>query len=229
MSILVSVRHRQGDFATDVAFQTASRVVALFGPSGSGKSTLLHVIAGLIRPRYARIEVDGQVLTDTARKIFVPPHRRRIGYVFQDGRLFPHLTVRQNLLYGRWFTPRAERFGTLEEITALLGIGHLLDRRPGTLSGGEKQRTAIGRALLASPRLLLMDEPLSSLDAERKAETLPYIERLRDTLAIPIVYVSHSFDEIERLTDQVVRLDRGRVIGLSGSLVPVNHASEVRA
>lgn len=143
----------------------------------------------------------------------VPPHRRRIGYVFQEGRLFPHLNVRQNLLYGRRFTPSGERFGSLDEITALLGLEPLLARRPTTLSGGEKQRVAIGRAILASPRLLLMDEPLASLDAARKAETLPYIERLRDELAIPIVYVSHSPDEVARLTTEVIRLDGGRRAG----------------
>lgn len=207
--ITVAVRHRQGDFALDVAFETSARVVALFGPSGSGKTTLLNVIAGLVRPQAGFVRIDGQVLTDTETRIRVPPHRRRIGYVFQDARLFPHLTVRQNLLYGRWFAPKAERFAQAQEIVALLGIAPLLARKPTTLSGGEKQRVAIGRALLASPRLLLMDEPLASLDAARKAETLPYIERLRDELHVPIVYVSHSADEVERLASDVVRLDGG--------------------
>jgi molybdate transport system ATP-binding protein len=153
------------------------------------------------------------VLTDTAAGLRVPVHKRRIGYVFQDARLFPHLSVARNLAYGRWFTPKSELYGSRDEIVALLGIGHLLDRRPATLSGGEKQRVAIGRALLASPRLLLMDEPLASLDAARKAETLPYIERLRDELRIPIVYVSHSLEEVERLTGEIIRLDGGRVVG----------------
>jgi molybdate transport system ATP-binding protein len=209
--IAVSVRHALGDFSLDVAFESSARVIALFGPSGSGKSTLLNVIAGLIRPQAGMVRVEGRVLTDTAAGTLVPPHRRRIGYVFQDTRLFPHLSVRRNLAYGQWFTPGGERYANPEEIVALLGLRPHLDRRPPTLSGGEKQRVAIGRALLASPRLLLMDEPLASLDAARKAETLPYIERLRDELAIPIVYVSHSRDEVDRLADEVVHLEAGRV------------------
>jgi molybdate transport system ATP-binding protein len=206
----VAVRHRQGDFTLDVALRTSARIVALFGPSGSGKTTLLNVIAGLVRPDEALVSFDGHVLTDTKTARIVPPYRRRIGYVFQDARLFPHLTVRRNLLYGRWLAPRQERFASLDEISALLGITPLLDRSPATLSGGEKQRVAIGRAILASPRLLLMDEPLASLDEARRVETLPYLERLRDELNIPIVYVSHSFDEVDRLADEVVRLERGR-------------------
>ena len=212
MSIAVAVKHRQGGFALDIAFETEAHVVALFGPSGSGKTTILNAIAGLVRPDDGRVVVEGRVLTDTRQGIIVPPHKRRIGYVFQDGRLFPHLSVRRNLAYGRWFTPRTEHWASSAEVIALLGIGHLLDRAPATLSGGEKQRVAIGRALLASPRLLLMDEPLASLDEARKSETLPYIERLRDELAIPIVYVSHSLAEVERLTRHIVRLDGGRVV-----------------
>ncbi len=212
MSIRVAARHTLGDFTLDVAFEAHGRVVALFGPSGSGKSTLLDIIAGLVRPDEGRVEVDGRVLADTATGLHVPVHRRRVGYVFQDARLLPHLSVARNLRFGRWFTPRTDRYGTFEEVVALLGVGHLLDRSPNTLSGGEKQRVAIGRALLASPRLLLMDEPLASLDAARKAETLPYIERLRDELAVPIVYVSHSRDEVERLTREIVHLENGRVV-----------------
>lgn len=212
MTIDVALRHRQGDFTLDLAFHSAAPVVALFGPSGSGKSTVLHAIAGLLRPETGRVMVGGRLLTDTAAGLHVPPHRRRIGYVFQEGRLFPHLNVRQNLLYGRRFTPKGERFGSIDEITALLGLEPLLSRRPTTLSGGEKQRVAIGRAILASPRLLLMDEPLASLDTARKAETLPYIERLRDELGIPIVYVSHSPEEVARLTREVIRLEGGRRI-----------------
>jgi molybdate transport system ATP-binding protein len=216
MSIAVAVRHRQGDFSIDAAFEADAHVVALFGPSGSGKTSVLNVIAGLIRPQEARVVVRERVLTDTRQGVFVPPHKRRIGYVFQDGRLFPHLSVRRNLAYGRWFAPRAQHWAKLDEIVALLGIEPLLERSPATLSGGEKQRVAIGRALLASPRLLLMDEPLASLDEARKRETLPYIERLRDELSIPIVYVSHSLAEIERLTSHVVRLESGRVLDSSG-------------
>ena len=209
--IALSVRHRRGDFVLDVAFESDARVVALFGPSGSGKTTLLHVVAGLIRPHRGMVRVEGRVLADTASGTFLPPHRRRIGYVFQDGRLFPHLSVRGNLAYGRRFAPKRERYADPGEVVALLGLGPLLDRRPQTLSGGEKQRVAIGRALLASPRLLLMDEPLASLDAARKAETLPYVERLRDELRIPIVYVSHSREEVDRLADEVVELRAGRL------------------
>jgi molybdate transport system ATP-binding protein len=213
--IAVAARHRQGTFTLDVAFESDARVLALFGPSGSGKTTVLNVIAGLVQPQFARVSVAGKVLTDTRVNTTVAPHRRRIGYVFQESRLFPHLTVRQNLLYGRWFTPRAERYGNLDEVVALLGLSPLLARNPHNLSGGEKQRVAIGRALLASPHLLLMDEPLSSLDAARKAETLPYIERLRDELRIPIVYVSHNLDEVERLAEDVIRLDAGRRLSTS--------------
>jgi molybdate transport system ATP-binding protein len=212
VTIEVAIRHRQGDFVLDLAFRSNAHVVALFGPSGSGKTTVLNILAGLIRAENGRVIVDGRILIDTAAGIFVPAHERRIGYVFQDARLFPHLSVRRNLLYGRFFSPREKRFGSLDEVVALLGLGHLLDRKPQTLSGGEKQRVAIGRALLASPRILLLDEPLSSLDEARKAETLPYIERLRDELSIPIVYVSHSLAEIERLASEIVRLDGGRVV-----------------
>jgi molybdate transport system ATP-binding protein len=211
VSIAVAVSHRQGEFALDVSFTASEQVVALFGPSGSGKTTVLNVIAGLIRPAAGHVTVDGRLLFDVATRVFVPPHRRRIGYVFQESRLFPHLRVRQNLTYGRWFTPKRERWGGIDEIVGLLGIDHLLDRHPRSLSGGEKQRVAIGRALLASPRLLLMDEPLASLDEARKRETLPYIERLRDQLSIPIVYVSHSLAEVQRLTTHIVRLDSGRM------------------
>jgi molybdate transport system ATP-binding protein len=213
MSIVVAARRTIGEFTLDLSFETRARVVALFGPSGSGKSTLLDVIAGLTQPDHGRVAIDGRVLTDTATGIRVPVHRRRIGYVFQDARLFPHLSVARNLRYGRWFSPKAQRYGGFDETVDLLGIRPLLDRRPATLSGGEKQRVAIGRAILASPRLLLMDEPLASLDAARKAETLPYIERLRDELSIPIVYVSHSREEVERLTGEIIHIDRGRLAG----------------
>jgi molybdate transport system ATP-binding protein len=207
----VALSHRQGDFALDTRFKSGPGLTALFGRSGAGKTSVVNAIAGLVRPDQGRVVVDGVVLVDTARGVFVPKHRRRIGYVFQEDRLFPHLTVRHNLMFGRWFTPRAERRDRLDDVVALLGIGHLLERRPRALSGGEKQRVAIGRALLASPRLLLMDEPLASLDNPRKDEILPYIERLRDAGRVPIVYVSHSIAEVARLATTMVLMSDGQV------------------
>jgi len=207
----VEIKHRLGRFALDVGFASGAGLTALFGRSGAGKTSVVNIIAGLIRPERGRVVVDGNVLLDTARGIFVPMHRRRIGYIFQEGRLFPHLTVRQNLLYGRWFSRRGARQATIGEVGALLGIEHLLDRRPGALSGGEKQRVAIGRALLANPRLLLMDEPLAALDTPRKDEILPYIEKLRDEAGIPIVYVSHAIAEVTRLATTMVLMSEGKV------------------
>jgi molybdate transport system ATP-binding protein len=220
MTLAVAVRQRLGAFALDAAFECDGRLTALFGPSGAGKTSLVNLIAGLGRPESGRVAVDGRVLVDTERRIFLPAHRRRIGYVFQDARLFPHLTVAQNLRYGRFFTGAAERYAELDRVVDLLGIGHLLHRRPNLLSGGEKQRVAIGRALVASPRLILMDEPLASLDEARKAEILPYIERLRDDGRIPIVYVSHSLAEVARLATDVVVLAEGR-IAASGPTVEI--------
>jgi len=211
MSVSVDVRHRLGDFDLAVRFESRGRLTALFGRSGAGKTSLVNIIAGLIRPDQGRVTVDGETLVDTENGIVLPKHRRRVGYVFQEGRLFPHLSVRQNLLYGQWFTPRPQRYESLSRVVDLLGIGPLLERQPGSLSGGEKQRVAIGRALLASPRLLLMDEPLASLDEGRKAEILPYIERLRDDARIPIVYVSHSVTEVSRLATTMVLLSDGKV------------------
>src|SRR6202047_2467727 len=212
----VAVQHRLGDFRLDAAFNSGGGRTALFGRSGSGKTSLVNAIAGLIRPARGRIVVDGEVLTDTAKGVFVPARRRHIGYVFQEGRLFPHLTVRQNLLYGRWFARSRRRqagghAGGGEHVVELLGIGDLPGRRPANLSGGEKQRVAIGRALLAHPRLLVMDEPLASLDEARKTEILPYIERLRDEFAVPIVYVSHAIAEVTRLATTMVVISEGRV------------------
>jgi molybdate transport system ATP-binding protein len=212
----VAVEHRLGDFILDAAFDSGGGLTALFGRSGSGKTSLVNAIAGLIRPAHGHVVVDGEVLTDTARGVFVPARRRHIGYVFQEGRLFPHLTVRQNLLYGRWFARSRGRragghAGEVEQVVELLGIADLLGRRPANLSGGEKQRVAIGRALLAHPRLLIMDEPLASLDEARKTEILPYIERLRDEFGIPIVYVSHAIAEVTRLATTMVVMSEGRV------------------
>ena len=202
---------RLGSFDLDVRFAAPTDgIVALFGKSGCGKTSTVNMLAGLLRPARGRIAVNGTVLFDSAAGIDLPPERRRLGYVFQEGRLFPHLDVRQNLAYGLKRTPAPERHADLDQIVALLGIGHLLERRPAALSGGEKQRVAIGRALLASPRLLLMDEPLASLDAARKEEILPFIEQLRDELRLPIVYVSHDSGELLRLADTVVVMSDGK-------------------
>jgi molybdate transport system ATP-binding protein len=214
MTLAVDVTHRFGSFLLEARFVSEGRLTALFGRSGSGKTSLVNLIAGVIRPDRGRIVLDDTVLVDTKQRIFVPKYRRRVGYVFQEGRLFPHLTVRQNLLFGRWFTPKRERNIGLDQVLDLLGIAHLLDRRPGALSGGEKQRVAIGRALLTSPRLLLLDEPLASLDETRKEEILPFIERLRDEAQVPIVYVSHSISEVTRLATTVVTILDGRVIAV---------------
>ncbi len=210
--ISFSCRLARERFVLDADFSIPGGCVALFGASGSGKSTIAKLIAGLERPDRGRIAIDGRVLVDTAAGIEVPVHKRRVGLVFQDGQLLPHLSVRQNLAYGRYFSPKDEPGVPLDTVVNLLGIGHLLDARPATLSGGERQRVAIGRALFAAPRVLVMDEPLASLDAERKLEILPFIERLRDELALPIVYVSHAVEEVARLATVVVRLSGGRVI-----------------
>ncbi|MDB5511753.1 MAG: modC [Enterovirga sp.] len=219
--LTVDLDHRQGSFRLQAAFDAPPGVTALFGRSGSGKTTLANIVAGLVRPDRGRVSVGGTLLIDTNSGVALPRHRRRIGYVFQEARLFPHLSVRQNLLFGRWFAPRAEAGAEFGSILDLLGLGQLLARRPAGLSGGEKQRVAIGRALLAKPRLLLMDEPLASLDEARKAEILPFLERLRDDTRVPIVYVSHSLPEVVRLADTVVVLDEGRVTaaGAAGEIL----------
>jgi molybdate transport system ATP-binding protein len=214
--IRVDAALKLGAFDLDIKFENDEGVTALFGRSGSGKSTTINLIAGLARPDRGRIVLDGRTLVDTETGIFVPKHRRRVGLVFQDTQLFPHLSVRQNLLFGRWFAPKAERNIAFEPVVETLGIGHLLARKPALLSGGEKQRVALGRALIASPKILLMDEPLASLDQERKLEILPLIERLRDEFRIPIVYVSHAVEEVARLASRVVVLDGGRVVAVGG-------------
>ncbi|WP_029010037.1 molybdenum ABC transporter ATP-binding protein [Azospirillum halopraeferens] len=208
----VAITRRLGAFRLDARFTAGARgVTALFGPSGSGKTSIVAAIAGLTRPEGGHIRVDGVTFFDAAARVFLKPEKRRVGYVFQDARLFPHMTVRDNLLYGWRRVPAAERRIAPEPVVALLGLDHLVDRRPATLSGGEKQRVALGRALLAQPRLLLLDEPMASLDAQRKAEILPYIERLRDELAIPIILVSHAIEEVVRLADTLVLVKDGRV------------------
>lgn len=209
----IGIRHKQGSFSLSVFFQGAeSGVTALFGPSGAGKTSVVNMVAGLMRPDAGRIAINGQCLFDSAGGIDLPPEKRRIGYVFQDGRLLPHLSVRSNLIYGMRRTPAERRFVQVDPVVELLGIGHLLQRRPAKLSGGEKQRVAIGRALLTSPALLLMDEPLASLDAARKSEVLPFIMRLSSEFAIPILYVSHALDEIVDLATHLVMLENGRVL-----------------
>jgi molybdate transport system ATP-binding protein len=208
----VDVQRRLGSLDVAAAFEAEARVTALFGRSGAGKTSVVNMIAGLLRPDRGRIEIDGQVLFDSAAGVDMPVEKRRVGYVFQEGRLFPHLTVRRNLLYGRALAPVQERYIEVEHIVSLLGLKDLLDRRPGDLSGGEKQRVAIGRALLSSPRALLLDEPLASLDALRREEILRYLELLRDEVQIPIVYVSHAVEEVVRLADTVVLMAAGRVV-----------------
>lgn len=212
MTLRIDVTARAGGFTLAADFASAGPVTTLFGRSGAGKTTIVNLIAGLTRPDRGVVAIDDDVLVDTSRNVFVPAHRRRIGYVFQDGRLFPHMSVHANLTYGRRFTHAAQRWADLPAIVDLLGIAGLLDRRPTGLSGGEKQRVAIGRALLASPRLLLMDEPLASLDETRKADLLPYIERLRDKMGLPIVYVSHSIEEVARIADTLVLIEDGTVV-----------------
>lgn len=204
MSFEIDVRRRVGELDLSLAMTAGPGLTALLGPSGAGKTTILNMVAGLLRPDEGRIVVAGDVLFDSALGLDLPPDRRRVGYVFQDGRLFPHMRVRSNLLYGMRLTEPGHRWLDFDEALAFLGIGHLLDRWPATLSGGEAQRVAIGRALLSGPRFLLMDEPLSSLDAPRRAEIMTVIERIRDELNLPVLYVSHERAEVERLATQVV-------------------------
>ncbi|MEY2631716.1 MAG: hypothetical protein RIR00_370 [Pseudomonadota bacterium] len=220
-AIRARLQLNRGDFRLDVDLDLPGRgVSALFGHSGSGKTTTLRLIAGLERAPAGRVSLGETVWQDESRGLFVPPHRRALGVVFQEASLFPHLSVRQNMAYGQ---KRSLRTGggdqgfALEDIAELLGIAPLLARRPEQLSGGERQRVAIARALLAQPRILLMDEPLAALDLKRKLEILPYLERLQRELALPILYVSHAPDEVARLADHLVLLDQGRVVA-SGPL-----------
>src|SRR5260221_4028893 len=205
----VAIRKVLGDFVLDARFQSNAAVTALFGPSGAGKTSIVNAIAGLLTPERGRIAVGDALLFDADNGTDIPAHKRRVRVVFQESRLFPHLSVRQNLLYGRWIAGHTS--GRLDEVVQLLGLEDLLARRPRTLSGGERQRVAIGRALLADPMALLLDEPLSSLDEARKQEILPYLEKLVGAAKIPILYVSHAREEIERLAGTVVTLDGGRV------------------
>lgn len=212
MSLEASIRQRFGSFALDVAFSIQEPgITALFGASGAGKSTTVNALAGLFKPREGRIVIDGRVVLDSACGIFVPPHKRRVGYVFQDARLFPHLNVCDNLKFG-WRRAGRRDAGMFADIVALLDLDQLLGRKPANLSGGEKSRVALGRALLANPALLLLDEPLAALDAPRRAEILPWLERLRDEARLPMIYVTHSLEELSRLADNVIVLANGSVV-----------------
>jgi molybdate transport system ATP-binding protein len=209
----VSIEAMLGEFRLDVSFKSESLVTALSGPSGAGKSSVVAAIAGLVSPKRGRIAVNGRALFDSESRIDVPPHKRGVRIVFQESRLFPHFSVAQNLMFGRWLAGK-KRDRQFDEVVSLLGIEPLLGRRPRKLSGGERQRVAIGRALLADPQALLLDEPLASLDAGRKEEIIPYLTRLVANAKIPVLYVSHARDEIERLAPTIVRIDGGRVIGV---------------
>lgn len=221
MSVEVRLRHEFPGFVLDAAFALPrAGVTALFGPSGAGKTTIVNAIAGIFHPREGRIAIDGHTVFDSSSGIFLPAAQRRAGYVFQDARLFPHMSVDDNLRFGWRRAPVKAPENEIERIVAMLGLTPLLRRRPRALSGGEKQRVALGRALLSSPEILLLDEPLAALDAERRAEILPYLERLRDEARLPMLLVSHSLDEVARLADEIVVLREGRV-ALQGSVFDV--------
>jgi molybdate transport system ATP-binding protein len=211
MSLVFRLRHRFPTIEMDMAFEVPSAgVTMLFGPSGCGKSTVINAAAGLFRPDECHVSLDDRVLVDTRSGVWLPPERRRVGLVFQDAKLFPHMSIETNLRFGmRRSAPGSIEF---DEVVDLLGIRPLLARRPKTLSGGERQRVAIGRGLLAQPHLLLMDEPLASLDAPRKAEILPFLTRLKTALKLPVIYVTHSLEELAQLGDSVVLLERGHVL-----------------
>ena len=208
----MDIHHNFDGFDLDAKFDASDGIAVLFGRSGSGKSTIVKSVAGLLEPDYGRITTRGITIFDNAGGVNLPPHKRRIGYIFQEDRLFPHLTVAQNLGFGRWFAPKDNSGPDKQEIIAMLGLEKLLDRKPARLSGGEKQRVAIGRALLSNPQLILADEPLAALDDARKEEILPYFERLRDHVKVPMLYVSHSASEVSRLATTVIALEAGRVI-----------------
>ncbi len=226
----VRLRHRRGDFVLDASFDAPTPgVTALFGRSGCGKTTLVNLLAGLLRPDVGRVTLDDRVLVDTAQAIHLDARHRRLGVVFQESRLFPHLTVLGNLRYGATRVPSGTVLRVrFDEVLELLGLARLLERRPHQLSGGERQRVALGRALLAQPQLLLLDEPLAALDLARREEVMPYLERLRDHFATPIIYVSHQFDEVLRLATRVILLDGGQVIA-DDDLAAVSRRPELRA
>jgi len=209
VNIAVRIRHRFERITLDVDLSLDGWLIGLLGPSGAGKTSVLNVIAGLLKTDAALVTLDGETLADTSRGTWVPPHQRRIGYVFQESRLFPHLTVRQNLGFGRWFGRSRESGIGLSEVVELLGLEPLLTRHPSRLSGGEKRRVALGRALLSHPRLLLLDEPLGSVDVERRQEILPYLDRLIAELKLPMVYVTHDRAEVDHRADRIVLMQNG--------------------
>ena len=212
MSLRIEVAHTAGEFTLDVHLSAGSGLTALVGPSGSGKTTLLNVVAGVLRPDRGLVKLEEEVLVDTASRLWKAPHERQIGYVFQEHRLFPHMTVQQNLVYGRWFRRRVNGGLAPDDVIGLLNRGSLLGRRPTRLSGGEKQRVALGRALLAQPKLLLFDEPLASIDQSHREEILPYLDRVRAEHALPTVYVTHAWAEVAGRATDVVELSKGRVV-----------------
>jgi molybdate transport system ATP-binding protein len=212
VSLRIEATHRAGEFTLDVHLTAGSGLTALVGPSGSGKTTLLNIVAGVVRPDRGLVRLEGETLVDTSSRLWRPPHERRIGYVFQEHRLFPHMTVRQNLVYGRWFQRHTDCGPAADEVIGLLNLGALLGRRPTQLSGGEKQRVALGRALLARPKLLLFDEPLASIDQAHREEILPYLDRLRSEHTLPTVYVTHAWAEVAGRATDVIELSKGRVV-----------------
>ena len=212
MSVRIDVEHALGHLQLHVSITTSAGLTAVIGPSGAGKTSLLNIVAGVIRPDRGVVRLDDDVLVDTAKGIWRPTYTRRIGYVFQAPRLFPHLTVRRNLGYGRWFSPAVTDRFAFDDVVDLLDLGALLVRMPARLSGGEAQRVALGRALLSQPRLLLLDEPLASVDQARRDEVLPYLDRLRAEIRLPTIYVTHTPAEVESRADQIVVMDRGRVV-----------------
>lgn len=212
--IEIDLKRTQGQFTLDAKCTINSPVVGVFGPSGAGKSTLLAMIAGLVQPDSGRIVLDGVCLFDSVRRVNLPLHRRRIGTVFQDSRLFPHLNISDNLSYGLNLLPKKDRQLEFSKTVDLLEIGHLLSQKPHQLSGGEKQRVALGRALLTSPRLLLLDEPLASLDVRLKHQILPFLRRIKDEINMPMLYVSHAIDEILYLTPQIAMLEAGKLLAV---------------
>ncbi len=214
MSVEIAIEHRFDQFDLAVSFATGAGLTALVGPSGAGKTSVLNLIAGVIRPDRGIVRLDGDVLVDTANRVWRPPHQRRIGYVFQTPRLFPHLSVRRNLTFGSWFAGEAAARLALKEVVDLLDLGALLSRMPAKLSGGEAQRVALGRALLTQPRLLLLDEPLVSVDQARRDEVLPYLDRLRTEIRMPVIYVTHTPADVESRAEQIIAMDRGRVVPL---------------